>query len=144
MTPSCSAEAVRVKQSINTFSLGIPMSSALSRIFFAMATRSGAVLGIPFSSSARPTTQAPYFLTSGRTLLREFSSPFTELTIGLPQYILSPASKTSGIVLSICRGTSHTDWIALMASTIMLLSSISGSPTLTSSISAPPSICSSA
>ena len=80
----CSAETVIVRQSINTSLLSMPIASALSTILFAISNLPSAVFGIPFSSSVRPTTQAPYFLTSGKTVLRLFSSPFTEFTIGLP------------------------------------------------------------
>ena len=74
-----------------------------------MATLSSAFLGIPSLSRARPITAAPYFFTIGRMLLRESSSPLTELTIGLPLYTLNAASRTSGIVESSWRGTSTTD-----------------------------------
>ena len=124
--------------------LGIPIATALSIIFLAMATLSCAFLGIPFLSSARPITAAPYFFTIGRMLLRDSSSPFTELTIGLPLYILNAESSTSGIVESSCKGTSTTDCRDLTVSIIICLSSIPGSPTLTSSISAPADVCSSA
>ena len=77
------------------------MATALSIIFFAMATLSSAFLGMPSLSSASPITPAPYFLTRGRTLLRDSSSPLTELTSGLPLDTRSAASSTSGIVESI-------------------------------------------
>ena len=78
----------------------MPIASAASRIFFAIANLSSAFLGIPFLSRVSPTTEAPYFFTSGRTFLRYSYSPFTELTIGLPLYTRSAASSTSGIVES--------------------------------------------
>ena len=120
------------------------MATALSIIFFAMATLSSAFLGIPSLSSARPITAAPYFLTIGRMLLSESSSPLTEFTIGFPLYILKAESRTSGIVESSCKGTSTTDCNDLTVSIIICLSSIPGSPTFTSSISAPAPVCSSA
>ena len=104
-TASCSADAVSVRQSIAISSFGIPISSQRFIIFSAMATRCSALGGMPSLSSVRPTTAAPYFFTSGRTFLRLSSSPFTEFTIGLPLYTRSAASSTSGIVLSIWRGT---------------------------------------
>ena len=100
ITPSCSAEAVSVRQSMKTSSLGIPYSIARRSIFSAIAKRPSAVFGIPPLSSARPTTAAPYFFTRGSIASRDSSSPFTEFTIGFPLYTLRPASRTSGIVES--------------------------------------------
>ena len=80
----CWAETVRDKQSMNISLLFIPYISALSTIFLAISNLPSAVLGIPFSSKVNPTTQAPYFLTKGKTDCRDFSFPFTELTIVLP------------------------------------------------------------
>lgn len=70
-TPSCSADAVSVRQSINTSSLGIPIEMALSNILFAISNLLSALLGIPFSSNVRPTTAAPYFLTKGNTVFND-------------------------------------------------------------------------
>ena len=81
---ACSAETVRVRQSIYTSFLSMPTASALSTIRFAISNLPSAVFGIPFSSSASPTTDAPYFLTRGRTVARLCSSPFTEFRIGFP------------------------------------------------------------
>ena len=136
-TPSCSADAVSVRQSINTSSLGIPIEMALSNILFAISNLLSALLGIPFSSNVRPTTAAPYFLTKGNTVFNDFSSPLTELTIGLPLYTLSAASNTSGMVESICKGVSAILWIDLIALIIISFSSTPGRPTFTSKISAP-------
>ena len=83
--PSGSAETVRVRQSMYTSSLRSPKDRALSRIFRAMSIRAWTVLGMPFPSSVRPTTAAPYFFTRGRMASRMASSPFTELTMALPQ-----------------------------------------------------------
>ena len=82
---SCSAETVRVRQSIYTSSLRMPQDSARSKMRRAMSTRAWAVLGMPFLSRVRPTTAAPYFFTRGRMASRTSSSPFTELTMALPQ-----------------------------------------------------------
>ena len=144
ITPFCSADAVKVKQSIKIFCLGIPIDTALSMIFLAILNLPSAVLGIPPLSRVKPTTQAPYFLTNGSILFRLSSSPFTEFTIGLPLYTLKALSKTSGIVLSNCRGTSVILCRAFTVSTIIDFSSISGSPTFTSKISAPAEVCSNA
>ena len=108
-------------------------------IFSAIAKRSSALGGIPFSSSVRQTTAAPYLAMSGRIRLIEASSPLTELTRGLPFTARRAASRTSGFVESIWRGTSVTDWIALIVFTIIYCSSMPGAPTLTSRMSAPAS-----
>lgn len=63
---------------------------------------------------------------------------------GLPLYTRSAASSTSGIVESICSGTSTTACNDFIVSIIISRSSIPGRPTLTSRISAPPDICSKA
>ena len=83
-TPFCSAEAVKVRQSMIMSSLGIPIAVALLTMRSAIAKRSSAFAGMPFSSKVNPTTAVPYFFTKGRILARLASSPFTELTIGLP------------------------------------------------------------
>ena len=144
ITPSCSAEAVRVRQSMNTSSRGIPYSIALLSILSAIAKRPSAVFGIPPLSSVRPTTAAPYFLTRGSIASSDSGSPFTEFTTGLPLYTLRPASRTSGLVESSCKGVSQTPCIALTAVIIISFSSIPGRPTLTSRISAPAFTCSTA
>ena len=64
--------------------VGLGLASAAATIRRATTSRPSTVLGIPPSSSVRPTTAAPYFLHSGRMASRERCSPFTELTIGLP------------------------------------------------------------
>ncbi len=115
----------------------MPISTARFLIFSAIAKRSSAFFGIPFLSRVRPTTQAPYFFTRGRTFSSDSSSPFTELTIGFPLYTLRAASSTAGIVESIWRGVSVIPCKAFIVLIIMAFSSISGRPTLTSSISAP-------
>ena len=69
---------------MNISLLFIPYISALSTIFLAISNLPSAVLGIPFSSRVNPTTQDPYFLTKGKIDCRDFSFPFTELTIVLP------------------------------------------------------------
>ena len=143
-TASCWALAVRVRQSIYTSSRGMPAASAAATIFCASANRCSASAGIPFSSSVRPTTAAPYFLQMGRRRSSTACSPFTELTIGLPLYTRSPASRTSARVESSCRGRSHTLCTAFTARIIISCSSISGRPTFTSRISAPAPACSTA
>ena len=57
---------------------------ALFSIFSAIANLPSAVFGIPPLSRVRPTTDAPYFLTRGSIASSDSSSPFTELTMGLP------------------------------------------------------------
>ena len=69
-------------------------------ILSAISTRFSVVSGIPSSSRVKPTTDAPYFATIGKISVKDFSSPFTEFTIALPLYALSPASRTSGFVES--------------------------------------------
>ena len=81
---SCWADTVRERQSIKISFLFIPYSSALSTIFFATLNLPSAVLGIPSSSKVRPTTQAPYFLTRGNIVSKDFSLPLTEFTMVLP------------------------------------------------------------
>ena len=100
-TSFCCADTVSVRQSIITFSLGMPYSRHFVRIRSAIANLSYAVSGIPFSSKVRPTTAAPYFLTDGKILSMTASSPLTELTIALPLYTLSAASMASGLPESI-------------------------------------------
>ena len=141
LAPSCSAEAVKVRQSMYTSRFGIPSAVARSRIRLAMANRSAAFLGMPFSSSVSPTTAAPYFLTSGRIFCREASSPLTELTMGLPLYTRRAASMTAGMVESSCNGVPPIDCNALTVRIIMPFSSMPGMPTFTSSRSAPASTC---
>ena len=81
---SCWADTVSVRQSIHTSSRGMPQASAAVRIRRAMATRSAAVAGRPFSSRVRPTTAAPYFFTSGSTAEMDSALPLTEFTAALP------------------------------------------------------------
>ena len=58
-------------------------------------------------------TAAPYFLTSGRTRARLFSSPETELTSTLPSAALRPRSSASGLDESRtsgnCGGSGHAE-----------------------------------
>ena len=95
--------------------------------------------GIPSSSMVSPTTLAPYFFTAGRILSITAASPFTEFTIATPFTARRAARITAGSVESICKGRSITDCSSLITSTIISFSSIPGSPTFTSRISAPPS-----
>ena len=139
--PSCSADAVSVRQSMYTSRFGIPSAVARSRMRLAMANRSAAFLGMPFSSRVSPTTAAPYFLTSGRMFCSDASSPLTELTMGLPLYTRSAASMTAGMVESSCKGVPPMDWSAFTVRIIMPFSSMPGIPTFTSKRSAPASTC---
>ncbi len=97
----CSADTVKVKQSMYKSRLGMPIDNARLSMELAISTRFSQVVGIPSSSKVRPTTDAPYFFTSGRIVIRDSSLPFTELTIGLPLYIRSAASSTAGSLESI-------------------------------------------
>ncbi len=92
----CSAETVRVKQSMITSSRDKPTCSAAARISSATVNRSLAVSGMPLPSSARPMTAAPYFAAKGRTALRLLSSPFTELISTLPSATLRARSRAAG------------------------------------------------
>ena len=83
-TSCCWALAVRVRQSMYTSSLGMPASSAASRMRRAISTRSSALAGMPLSLRVRPTTAAPYFLHRGSTAASTAGSAFTEFTMGLP------------------------------------------------------------
>ena len=107
-----------------------------------MASLSSALRGMPVSSSVKPTTHAPYFFTSGKILSITACSPFTEFTTGTPQYARSPASNTSGCEESSCKGVVNTLCSVCTVSTISAFSSSPGSPTFTSKISAPASVCS--
>ena len=106
---SCSADTVKVRQSINTSSFGIPCSNAACKMRCAIVKRSSAVAGIPFWSIASPITAAPYFLTMGSTRASTSGSPLTELTIALPLTTRRPASSASTLDESICSGKSVTD-----------------------------------
>ena len=85
----------------------------MSKIRLAMSIRAWTVLGMPPSSRVRPTTAAPYFFTRGRMASKTASSPFTELTMALPQYTRRAPSSTLGSVESSWRGASVTPWRAL-------------------------------
>ena len=138
----CSALTVSVRQSMRMFSCGMPYSAQAWMISPAMRTRSAAVRGMPRSSVVSPTTAAPYFLTMGRMVRSTAGSPFTELTIALPQHRRSAASTASGLPQSICKGRSHTACTSRTKRTSAAFSSISGRPALTSRMSAPASACS--
>ena len=122
-----------------TSSLGMPWASAAFKIRSARSNRCCAVSGRPFSSMASPTTAAPYFFTMGRMASKISALPLTELTMARPQQARRPASMTSGLVESICRGRETTDWMALTTSVIITTSSMPGRPTFTSKMSAPAS-----
>src|SRR6478752_4671970 len=101
--------------------------------------RSGSI-GIS-SSFARPITAAPCFATSGRIASSRSSSPVTELTSAFPSYAESPASSASITEESMHSGSSQSPCTSGIALLIRSTSSASGSPTLTSSRSAPPATC---
>ena len=116
-----------------------PYSRHFSNICLALSTLCFAVVGSPFSLSARPITAAPYFFTIGSMRSSLSSSAFTEFTIALPLYTRSPASIASGFDESICSGILTTDCTAFTASLISATSSPPGTPTFISSMSAPDS-----
>src|SRR3954451_16311618 len=93
------------------------------------------------SAFARPMTAAPYFATIGRIASSRSSSPVTEFTSALPLYSLSPASSASMTDESMQSGSSVSPCSMGTALRISSTSSASGSPTLTSSMSAPPATC---
>src|SRR5215470_4148300 len=92
-------------------------------------------------SFARPITAAPCFATSGRIASSRSSSPVTELTSAFPWYAESPASSASITEESMQIGNSQSPWTSGIALPMSSTSSASGSPTLTSSRSAPPATC---
>ncbi len=81
---SCLAETVNVRQSTNIRSLPMPYFSASRIIRSAIATRSSAFFGRPFSSKVKAMTQVPYFLTMGKMASITSCFPLTELMIGRP------------------------------------------------------------
>src|SRR5215216_5379897 len=96
---------------------------------------------MPVSSLARPITAAPCLATSGRISSSRSSSPVTEFTSGLPSYTASPASSASITEESMQIGASVVSWTSLSIFDSSSASSTSGMPALTSSTSAPASIC---
>lgn len=64
--------------------------------------------GMPFSSSVKQTTIAPYFETNGKTKSILDCLPFTELIKGFPLYILSAFSNAAAFDVSICKGNAVT------------------------------------
>src|SRR3972149_6801081 len=94
------APTVRTSGSMMTFSAGIPILAAYSRIRPAMARRFSASGGMPPSSSVRPMTAAPNSRTTGSTRSSEAGPALTALTRGLPGATASapprPAAITSG------------------------------------------------
>src|SRR5262245_18373135 len=123
-----------------TSSGGMPGSPATETIFFATSTRRSGSIGIS-SSFASPITAAPCFATSGRIASSRSSSPVTELTSALPWYAERPASSASITEESMHSGSSQRPCTSGIALPIRSTSSASGSPTFTSSMSAPPATC---
>src|SRR5262245_37475437 len=123
-----------------TSSGGMPWSPAAETILFATSTRRSGSIGIS-SSFARPITAAPCLATSGRIASSRSSSPVTELTSALPSKAESPASRASITEESMQSGRSQSPCTRGTACAIRSTSSASGSPTLTSSMSAPPATC---
>lgn len=115
----------------------MPQASARRTIFSAMRSRPSAVSGIPPSSSVSATITPPYFFTNGNTMSMDSCLPLTELIRGLPLYSRMAASMARPSEVSICRGRSVTPCSARTTPVILSVSSISGSPTLTSSTWAP-------
>src|SRR4051812_18712880 len=93
------------------------------------------------SAFASPITAAPCFATIGRIASSRSSSPVTELTSAFPSYASRPASSASITEESMQSGISVSPCTSGMACPMSATSSASGSPTFTSSMSAPPSTC---
>ena len=93
------------------------------------------------SSLASPITAAPWRATIGRIASSRASSPVTELTSAFPSYAASPASSASITDESMQSGRSQSPCTSGIACAISPTSSASGSPTFTSSMSAPPATC---
>src|SRR3954471_820430 len=106
-----------------------------------MSSRCCGVSGMPVSSLARPITAAPCLATKGRISSRRSSSPVTELTSALPSYTDSPASSASMTEESMQIGRSVAAWTVRSICCSSSASSTSGMPALTSSMSAPASVC---
>src|SRR5581483_11870253 len=126
--------------SMITSSGGMPWSPAALTIFFATSTRRSGSIGIS-SSFARPMTAAPCRATIGRIASSRSSSPVTELTSALPSYADRPASSASITDESMTSGRSVSDCTSGIACRISSISSASGSPTFTSSMSASGACC---
>ena len=139
-----STPTVIVRQSIAISARGIPASSQREIIFFAISTLPSKVSGMPFSSSASPTTTAPYFFAMGSIVFNDSSLPLTELTIERPPARRSPASIAAGSEESICNGRSLTERTAETTFFISSSSFAPGTPTFMSRISAPCSCCATA
>ena len=137
-----SVEMVMARPSMTISSFSIPQAAASSMMRRAMASLPSALSGMPFSSSGRATRTPPYLAASGRIRSRLSRFPLTELIMGLPLQTRSPLSSTSGLEVSICRGSGQIPWSCRTTSSMRAGSSTSGSPTLTSSMSAPASSCS--
>src|SRR6266576_242681 len=119
---------------------GMPKSPAAETILRAIASRRCGSIGIS-SSLARAITAAPWCATSGRIASSRSSSPVTEFTSALPSYAARPASSASMTDESMQIGRSVSSCTSGIAWRINSTSSASGSPTFTSSMSAPPATC---
>jgi hypothetical protein len=89
-------------------------------------------------------TPRPSSFANGKTDSRGFSSPLTELISGLPGAAFNLAGSTAGFAESRQIGTSTADETSSTTFAMAVTSSKFGSPTLTSSTSAPHATCHSA
>ena len=119
----------------------MPYFFASATIFSATASRPCAVAGMPCSSNVSATTSPPYLATSGKTASMLSLVPLTELTMALPLYNRKAPASASREVVSSCKGRSLTPCNRTATVRKVSASSMSGSPTLTSRISAPSSCC---
>ena len=136
-----SEETVIARPSITISLRLIPYFSASAIIFFAIAILPSASAGIPLSSSGSATITPPYLAASGKTISMLSCLPLTELIIAFPLYRRKARSIAAASVVSICSGSAVTLCSLVTTEAIISGSSISGSPTLTSSTSAPASSC---
>ena len=115
-----------------------PISRAREMILAAIATFSSALPGMPFSSTRRQRTAAPYFPASPRTSSILLSSPVVELSKGFPAQAVRPASRARTSGLSMESGASTAVSTAVTARRMNSASS-PGMPMFTSRTAAPAS-----
>ena len=133
--------AAMTRQSIAMSSRRRPASSAASTMRPAIATRSSACAGMPFSSRVSPTIVAPWRAAMGRTVARLSALPLTELMSGRPAYVRQAASSADASDESSCSGTGTVACRRSLTARSTAGSSRPGTPTLTSRIAAPASTC---